>query len=1551
MSSQTEITALLKLKTQGLKEGLVDSEKLNKSLEQGQAIANRSKAVSAGYKAAKSTSENVDYGVSRGTIGTGAGARDFAKESQGLGGLVRLYATVAANAFAATAAFNALSNAMNTTNMVQGLNQLGAASGVALGSLSKQLVEASYGAISLKDAMSATAQATSAGISSKQLKELTIIARNASQALGRDMGDSLTRLTRSVTKLEPELIDELGLFSKIGPATDAYAKSIGKTATSLNAFEKNQAFLNAVLAEGNQKYSEISIDANPYQQLQASLSNLTQTGLEFINKFLTPLASVLASNTLLLGTVVAGLGLKLLGMAVPAFTSWRDELTKSAQTAKDKAREINESFGEKFVERTNAAFKIPELEKNLKEAEAKYAQSRKNFVEIDNNYKRKNQSKVFADVSQNTITDDTIVRMQKEINAKTKEGTEDNLKHAASLKAIKDARLDVAAASKALTTGQDAALIKADNMSAEDWARAQISRRAGSRADRLNILSQVGSNVEGGGFGYAMDTMREQIKKSTDMGPWAKFSTGVKGTLAAVTTQVGIFGSALQGILGWIGLVVTVTGLLVSAFSRAGDETKAFNSSLDLMDETIKTANATYEKFKDTISTGSLAAKGNSLTDLGDQLDDLVVKLDKIEAKAGWADRLSDTVATALGGGIRKNFGEKIGASISAQLKLIPAGPLKDAAETQIRSILNINGEITKDSISSKVYWMGSSEEITTAVKKLSTALKPAQSDAKELSVSAQGLASALTTAGTASQTLLASLQSNDPLVKYGESLVNLGSQFKASTNSAQGLVAAVKDLQSKPDAIKLMSSEQYTQMIKFNETLPGIVKTLDTYQVKLSELQNTKLGLDKAINNPKTAQGLVSTLIEQRDKIVQEINKAKLIISLNKGAFTEIQSAIIDLSNKTILAGYKMIGQQVTFATQQAAINFQKSILSGVSGPGISAANAKLDLDLLGVQRQQITATERLNETLILSNVINSKRAAQESSASITAEASKTGKISPANVELLKQNESIIGGSDALINSINSGKNLVNSQITGLDPASQATYTQLQTLRSQKGVALAGNAGQAKIVEAQGRYGTAKEEADSYAKILSARTKTSQLEESIFNLRVQGLPYLTEAQLSEQKAIQDTAKKNQNLEETNAIEAQIADIKLRQKDADFSTFVSLGKTITQKQKELDVVKERQATENGIASILAKQLVISEKSKAAAIRRDIASKAEDQKFGGAELELQIRSELLGIESQLGKYSEQEIADKEKTLKLDTLAFENVKNLALAERKRVSDTADIQTKIDQAKAANPLTDTSALEEQKTAVKTYYDNEIALIARSNDAKTKAVDLTYSMSKRMEGFSKIVEDAFGKLGDALEEFARTGKLDFEGLVNSMISDLVRFELRAQTSKMYKDAGGLSGIVGSFMNTVSPVEVTPELLPGFDMRAAKGAAWDYGVEAFARGGTFTNSIVDSPTLFKFARGTGLMGEAGPEAIMPLKRDSQGNLGVRSGSGGEVSVVVNNYSTSEATTKETTDSNGNRRIEVIIGDIVAKEVGRANSPINAGMKANFQLQPNLVRR
>jgi tape measure domain-containing protein len=70
----------------------------------------------------------------------------------------------------------------------------------------------------------------------------------------------------------------------------------------------------------------------------------------------------------------------------------------------------------------------------------------------------------------------------------------------------------------------------------------------------------------------------------------------------------------------------------------------------------------------------------------------------------------------------------------------------------------------------------------------------------------------------------------------------------------------------------------------------------------------------------------------------------------------------------------------------------------------------------------------------------------------------------------------------------------------------------------------------------------------------------------------------------------------------------------------------------------------------------------------------------------------------------------------------------------------------------------------------------------------------------------------------------------------------------------------------------------------------AAGNAFGANGIIPFAKGG-----IVNSPTVFPFAKGIGLMGEAGPEAILPLKRGADGSLGVMaSGGGGDVNVVVN---------------------------------------------------------
>jgi len=169
-----------------------DAKAFNK--ESGKAVA-----------AAKAASSVYDQ--ARAGAGTGAAGRDFANQAQGLGGLVRVYATFAANIFAVSAAFNALSNAADTTNLVKGLDQLGSASGKNLGTLSKRIVEATDNSVSLREAMTATAQASAAGMSTGDILKLAKGAKQASQALGIDMSDALSRLSRGITKIEPELLD------------------------------------------------------------------------------------------------------------------------------------------------------------------------------------------------------------------------------------------------------------------------------------------------------------------------------------------------------------------------------------------------------------------------------------------------------------------------------------------------------------------------------------------------------------------------------------------------------------------------------------------------------------------------------------------------------------------------------------------------------------------------------------------------------------------------------------------------------------------------------------------------------------------------------------------------------------------------------------------------------------------------------------------------------------------------------------------------------------------------------------------------------------------------------------------------------------------------------------------------------------------------------------------------------------------------------------------------------------------------------------------------
>jgi hypothetical protein len=129
-----------------------------------------------------------------------------------------------------------------------------------------------------------------------------------------------------------------------------------------------------------------------------------------------------------------------------------------------------------------------------------------------------------------------------------------------------------------------------------------------------------------------------------------------------------------------------------------------------------------------------------------------------------------------------------------------------------------------------------------------------------------------------------------------------------------------------------------------------------------------------------------------------------------------------------------------------------------------------------------------------------------------------------------------------------------------------------------------------------------------------------------------------------------------------------------------------------------------------------------------------------------------------------------------------------------------------------------------------------------------------------------------AFQGMADQLTDFVTTGKASFGDFARSVLKDLSNILIKFALFQALKAIVPGGSAFGKFL--------------GF----ADGAAFaQNGIQPFARGG-----IVDRPTLFPFAKGTGLMGEAGPEAIIPLKRGRDGKLGVAGGGGGTTNVVVN---------------------------------------------------------
>ena len=264
------------------------------------------------------------------SAGTG---RQFSAQASGLGGLVAAYAGAAATSFALQAAFTGLANSARSLQTLEGLTALAAASGIAGKDLLATTQKITKGQLSLVESAQQVNLAVSAGFNTDQIEGLSEVALKASRALGRDLGDAYTRVVRGSAKMETELLDELGIYTKIEPATRAYALSIGKTVGQLSEYERRQAFVNAVVAEGQRKFSSINTTIpTAAEKIEAFGKRIVDLGIQlgaFLAERLAPLADFFTNNLAaaigafgILGSLVLGKTFSVLKEKIQGFQNW-----------------------------------------------------------------------------------------------------------------------------------------------------------------------------------------------------------------------------------------------------------------------------------------------------------------------------------------------------------------------------------------------------------------------------------------------------------------------------------------------------------------------------------------------------------------------------------------------------------------------------------------------------------------------------------------------------------------------------------------------------------------------------------------------------------------------------------------------------------------------------------------------------------------------------------------------------------------------------------------------------------------------------------------------------------------------------------------------------------------------------------------------------------------------------------------------------------------------------------------------------------------------------
>jgi lambda family phage tail tape measure protein len=201
---------------------------------------------------------------------------------------------------------------------------------------------------------------------------------------------------------------------------------------------------------------------------------------------------------------------------------------------------------------------------------------------------------------------------------------------------------------------------------------------------------------------------------------------------------------------------------------------------------------------------------------------------------------------------------------------------------------------------------------------------------------------------------------------------------------------------------------------------------------------------------------------------------------------------------------------------------------------------------------------------------------------------------------------------------------------------------------------------------------------------------------------------------------------------------------------------------------------------------------------------------------------------------------------------------------------------------------------------------------------------------------------------MADAILDFTTGTEASFGKMLARILRQIASAQLQKALNPLMSQAGGfLTTLISGFFGSGTNVGGVSSANGGIPASTVYGPGSGWGLSAlgnvfgpagkmkfFANGG-----IVNGATGFAHAGGMGIMGEAGPEAIMPLERDASGKLGVGAA---PVSIEINNYSGAQISQSESVDTNGNKRISILVEKAV--EDGFATGRFDKTMRNSFGL-------